>query len=256
MSWGMAFRATIGAGLVTLFAGLIPLVFATDQIAGVIGLVVGGGLMVLSARRSRHSRGTALLAYRLGAEATRDRARAYLIQRFEKLSVPAAQHAQLASIAIGPLTALGLWRDAQIILERVAVDELDPTNRGRHLQALATCRLEGADLEGASEALAKVERPAEPQVEVWLVALEALLQAIQGNAEAALEACDANPAPESDALAASYGIVRAHALACMGQDEDAKRVLNEVVSRAGHAALERAIRPVGPASDIARSMLG
>ena len=71
-TWGMALRATLGAGLVTLMAGLIPLVVVDDLTAGLIGLVVGGLLMLLSARRSRHLRGIMLLSWRLASPLTRD----------------------------------------------------------------------------------------------------------------------------------------------------------------------------------------
>ncbi len=86
--------------------------------------------------------------------------------------------------------------------------------------------------------------------------MEALLLAIQGNADEALARCDAvDFTGDAGALAASYGIVRAHALACMGEEENAKATLREVVEVAGKPALQRAIRPVGPATDIARAML-
>lgn len=255
-SWGMAFRATLGAGLVAMLAGLVPLVAFSDLTSGIIGGVMGGGLMLLSARRLRHERGTALLVYRLVDPSTRARARALLIRRFTDLRVAPVAHARLASMAVGPLTALECWRDAELILDAVDATALDPINRGRHLQALATCRLERADFEATTEALERIERPAEPDVERWLRAMEALLLAIQGNADEALARCDAvDFTGDAGALAASYGIVRAHALACMGEEENAKATLREVVEVAGKPALQRAIRPVGPATDIARAML-
>ena len=50
-------------------------------------------------------------------------------------------------------------------------------------------------------------------------------------------------------------MIAAHAFASMGRDDDARALLQSVASRAGGGALAQAIRPVGPATDIAREVI-
>lgn len=257
MSWRMALRVTVGAGLVTLLAGLISLIAFEPTIASLIGLWVGAVLTFLSARRMRHTRGTALLAYRLTQEPTRKEARNALRKRFERYArggLSATEHARLAPVAVLPLSGLGIWDDALAILRGVDRAKLGKVDAAQHGQALATCLMEQGHLEEAVEVIGELERPAAGEIERWLLALEALLAAVQGGSEAAL-----NLAREHDdgegALGASYAIVRAHAFACDGDEREAKRELDTVLELAGPDALIRAVRPLGPASDVAREMM-
>ena len=255
-SWGMALRATIGAGLVTLVAGLIPLVVVDDFTAGLIGLGVGGGLMLLSARRSRHLRGVMLLSWRLAGTAMRDEVAGRLMKRLESARrLGPERHAQLALVAAAPLSAIERWDDVSAALAGIEPGPELPAALGdRVAQARSTAQLALGDLEGATETLGSVDRPAEASVERWLRASEALLHAVQGGADQALAI--ANEAADADAaLGASYDIVRAHALASKGDDEGAKAALRRVEAVAGMPGLVRAIRPVGPATELARALL-
>ncbi|MBO6935756.1 MAG: hypothetical protein JJ863_12300 [Deltaproteobacteria bacterium] len=254
-TWGMALRATLGAGLVTLMAGLIPLVVVDHWTAGAIGLGVGGLLMLLSARRLRHLRGVMLLSWRLGSIATRDDAAKRLVKRLASArKLGAIQYAPVALIAAGPLSAVERWDDVLTALDGLTTSPLPKALAERVAQARATAQLAVGDLEGAAESLESVDRPAEEGIERWLRATEALLHAVQGGADQALAI--ANEASDADAaLGASYEIVRAHALASKGDDEGAKACLRKVEDVAGATGLQRAVKPVGPATDIARAML-
>lgn len=253
----MALRVTVGAGLVTLLAGLISLIAFEPQVASLIGLGVGAMLTLLSARRLRHTRGTALLAYRLTQEPTREEARKVLRKRFERYSrgsLSATDHARLAPVAVLPLSGLGSWDDALAILRGVDRSQLGHLDAARHGQALATCLMEQGHLEEAAEVIGELERPAASEIERWLVALEALLVAVQGGSEKALSLAREHDDGEG-ALGASYAIVRAHAHACDGNERACQRELDKVLELAGPDALIRAVRPLGPASDVARSMM-
>ena len=255
-TWGMALRATLGAGLVTLLAGLIPLVAVDEWTAGAIGLAVGGGLMLLSARRHRHLRGIMLLSWRLADPVMRAEASQRLVERMEAArKLPPNAYARLALLASGPLSAVERWDDVVRSLAWLDFERLAAVERARVAQAMATAQLALGDLEAATAWVTRVERPAaEAGVERWLGASEALLLAVQGNADEALRR--ANEAHSGDdALGASYAIVRAHALASKGDDEGAEAELRAVQAIAGRAGLARAVRPVGPATDIARAML-
>jgi hypothetical protein len=254
-SWAMALRATLGAGLVTLLAGLIPLVAVDHWTAGAIGLGVGGGLMLLSARRLRHLRGVMLLSWRLGSVATREDA----VERLQKRLQAARKlgpvgYAPIALLASGPLSAVERWDDVLAALDGLG-PSLPRALAERVAQARATAQLAVGDLEGASESLGSVERPAEEAVERWLRATEALLHAVQGGADQALRIANEQSGADA-ALGASYDIVRAHALASKGDEEGARAALRKVEGVAGATGLQRAVKPVGPATDLARAMLG
>lgn len=255
-SFAMSLRAAIGSALVTFFTGALATLILPIQIAAALGAGVGGLLMLLSARRSRHFRGVALLAWRVTHEATRERAKTVLDAKLRHLAkrVPPAEYAELAHFASVPLTAIGEWKAAGEHLGAIDVDALEPSERARTRQGIATIKLQAGDLEGAQDAIDAIERPAEERVEEWVLALEALLIAVQGGADRALEMARKAPTEEG-ALKATWDVVRAHAFASMGKEKRARAALDAVRNVAGDQGLERAVRPVGPATDLAREML-
>lgn len=255
-SWGMVLRTAVGAALVTFFVGAIVTSFAPAHVAAAIGAGVGGLLAMLSARRSRHQRGIALLAWRLTRPDSSLEAQRLLDAKLDALRQRLSPHAyaDVALFASVPLTAVGAWDAAGKHLESIALDAVAPPTRDRARQALATVYLQRGELERAQAAIDAVERPAAEAVERWLGAMEALLLAVQGGADEALARARAAAATDG-ALAATYDIVRAHAHACRGETEEATEALERVRSVGGEYALERAIRPVGPATDLARAML-
>ncbi|MBX3251293.1 MAG: hypothetical protein KF901_29210 [Myxococcales bacterium] len=256
-SRAMALRAFLGDVLVTAALGGILSLLAPTLVAAATGAACALVLAITSARRHRHLRGLTLLAYRLGQPDSRDEARAYLVARLAYLArrLPPREYAEYALFASLPLSAVEAWDDARVVLDAVDLDALEPNARSRALQARATLALQRGDLEAASEALAAIPRPAEPAVERWVQAGEALLLAVQGAADEALARC--HEATDADgALAATYDVVRAHALACRGEEDEAQKALRRVHAIAGDGGLRRAISPVGPATDLARALLG
>ncbi|MEM9862676.1 MAG: hypothetical protein AAF938_13720 [Myxococcota bacterium] len=256
LSWRMTLRATLVAGVTTFLAASIALVALPPREAAFVGLLVGGSLTLLAARRMRHERGTLLLAYRVRQPPSRDDATKAMRERFERLAkeLDARTYTRLCSIAVLPMSAVGAWDESLAILEGIELEELEGDERARHAQALATCLTERGDLEGAASVLEKIDRPASDAIERWLVALEALLFAIQGASDKALELARQHDDGDG-ALGASYAIVRAHACACDGRDAEALKALERAREIAGHDALFRAVRPVGPATDLARELL-
>lgn len=250
-------RLFLGEALAAFFAGGVLLVALQGPAAAAVGGSVALVFSLLSARRHRHLRGISLLAQRLGRAEARDEARLALLGKLGRLrrAVSAREHAEYALLATLPLAAVELWADARVLLESIAIDALATEAQARALQALATVRLQASDLEGAAAALAAIARPAEPAVERWVRAGEALLLAVQGAADEALTACSEDDAADG-ALSATYDVVRAHAHASRGEDDEARRALERVRAVAGDAGLRRAVGPVGPATDLARAMLG
>ncbi len=256
LSWGMGLRAGIGAALTTVVIGAFATLMVPAHIAASIAAAAGGALMLLGARRSRHLRGVALLAYRVTRESSREEGVRLLSRKLKRLAktLAPAKYAELALFASVPLTAVDEWEVAGEHLAAIDVTQLEGSLADRANQALATIRLEQSDFEGTQAIIDRVPRPADAAVELWLGAMEALLLALQGGADKALEYAAA--APEDDvAIAAAYDIVRAHALASKGDQEGAKDALMSLCDRAGEEALERAVRPVGPATDLARAMI-
>ncbi|MEM9067891.1 MAG: hypothetical protein AAGE52_05270 [Myxococcota bacterium] len=255
-SRGMVIRTALGAALVTFFVGAGVSALAPVNVAAAVGAGTGGLLTFLSARRSRHLRGIALLAWRMTRPESSLEAQRILDAKLEGLAkrLPPEAYADAALFASVPLTAVGAWDVAGRHLEAVQHDAIGKERQDRARQALATVQLQRGDLEAAQATIDAVERPAEDAVERWLGAMEALLIAVQGGADEALTRADAAP-DDDEALGATYDVIRAHAFACRGETEDAKEALQRVQSRAGRHALERAIHPIGPATDLARAML-
>ncbi len=256
-SWGMALRAAVGAALATFFVGAALTAVAPAHVAASTGAALGGALAMLSARRSRHLRGITLLAWRLTQPDSSLQAQRLLDAKLDKLRrrLSPQTYAQTALFASVPLSAVGAWDTAGRHLEGVSLEAVDRSTGDRTRQALATVYLQRGELEKAHQTIDAIERPAAEAIEGWLDAMEALLLAVQGGADEALER--ARAAGDADgALAATYDIVRAHAHACRGETSEARAALERVREATGAYGLERALRPVGPATDMARAMLG
>jgi hypothetical protein len=90
----------------------------------------------------------------------------------------------------------------------------------------------------------------------WLEITRALLFAIEGSTEKAMRIVGTeDDTGDEDAFRAMHAIVRAHVHACLGDDDAAREDLVHARALAGVVALTRAIRPVGPATDLARALL-
>ena len=158
-------------------------------------------------------------------------------------------------MAIGPLTHAGHWEEARARLRDLSEDELSPEQAMLRNQALATCELHFDDIDAADEAIRRIPRPADGAIEVWLVAMEALLLAVRGDAEGALQRLGAQDADDNPSLRASHRIVHAHVLAARKDEDGARRELEFLLEEAGRSGLDRVVRPRGPASDMAAQLL-
>ena len=254
-SWAMGLRAMFGAALVTGFASLILTMLLPAVLAGLGGGLLGLVLMLLSARRMRRARGIALLSWRLGDPTTREAAKAALVKAFDRIAhrEPPSRQAGLVLLAAAPLSAIGEWDLLEENLDRIERAGLSPEVAARVIQALATCRLERGNLEATTELLEQLEDPPEA-LRGWLSVTRALVLAVQGGVEKA-DAALGNEEPADGALSAAHSVVRAHISACQGNDDEARDHLERVRANAGDQALQRALRPVGPATDLARAML-
>ena len=165
-------------------------------------------------------------------------------------------HATLTLFALPLLSEVGRWDSLREALTAIDMSRLSEKESAVAHQALASVHIHLGDAQGARDALANLERPVEePQVELWLVAIDALLFAVDGDAERALKLIG-RKTPEGDAaLQASHQIVRAHAWASQGDLQRARKALKGVLAVAGDAALRRALLPTGPASEIASTLL-
>lgn len=261
-SYAMALRPIFGAFVTAFVTGSLAAWLGPGTNANASGLAVGGTLgllfLFLSSRRSRFLRGAMLCAFRLASEDTRAQARVALREnlRVAKKRLSAAEYARVALMVTNPLTAVSAWDDAAEVLDSIEpADAIGKDRVAQRGQALATVSLHRGDLERARSALSEVPRPADEAIERWLIATEALLDALCGGVERALSVVGERDDPEQEpGLRASYAIVRAHAFACRGDEKGAERELRRVIDVAGLAALERAVHPVGPATDLAREL--
>ena len=274
LAWGVPFGLLSISTVLVSFAGsalTVLLIGATagfllrvttltpdqvDMMAGVIGALGGFVLLLSSARRMRHMRGLSVLCQRLAeddAQPSALRALGRLLDRVKRSD--ADRHIALVLMATGPLTQASLWEEARAGLSSIDEQSLTPAQSVLRNQALATCQLQFDELDAARDAIGNIPRPAEPSIEVWLVAMEALLLAVRGESEAAQAKLRGQDTSDNPSLEASHRLVRAHILADQDQRDAALGELKALRQAAGSAGLERALRPNGPASGLARELI-
>ena len=274
LAWGVPFGLLSISTVLVSFAGstlTVLLIGATagfllqaaeltpdqvDRMAGGIGALVGFVLLLSSARRMRHVRGLSVLCQRLGEEDAQPaalRALGRLLDRVKRSDTD--RHIGLVLLATGPLTQASLWEVARAKLSSIEEQSLTPAQSILRNQALATCQLQFGELDAARDTIGDIPRPAEPSIEVWLIAMEALLLAVRGELEAAETKLRGQDTSDNPALEASHRLVRAHILAGHDQREAAITELKALRQAAGRAGLERALHPEGPASELARELI-
>ena len=219
----------------------------TGAIAGLIGLV----LLLSSVRRMRHVRGLSILCQRL-QEADDDVVP--LLRLAQRRNDPQLQIA-LVLMATGPLTQAGLWGEARDALRDLNDGLLTEPQSVLRNQALATCELQFDDTKAAQRAIDRIARPTESSVEVWLVAMEALIMAVAGETERALSHLGTQDTSDNPSLKASHRLVHAHIYAARGDEDAAIQELTALQHEAGRAGLQRVTRPRGPASPLAEQLL-
>jgi hypothetical protein len=272
--WGVPFsllsiatvlRSFVASALTVLAVGVVA-IFALratsmprDQIGQVAGMIGGGvGLLLLlsSARRFRHVRGLSVLCQRMQEEDARPTATVALDRLLRRVRRKDEQrHIALVLMATGPLTQAGMWGEARDRLRGLDDDALTEPQAVLRNQALATCELQFDDVDAAQSAIDRIQRPTEDAIEMWLVAIEALLMAVRGQSERALAHLGAEEVDDNPSLRASHRLVHAHVLAARGDEEAALDELRSLRREAGAAGLERVRLPRGPASPLAERLL-
>lgn len=265
LSVATVLRSFLGSALTVLVFGVVAVFalratsIAPDQIGMSAGLIGGGvGLLLLlgSARRLREVRGLSILCQRLQEEDAQPTATAALARLLRRVRRKDEQrYIALVLMATGPLTQAGMWDEARERLRSLDDDTLTEPQAVLRNQALATCELQFDDVAAAQAAIDRIERPTEGSIEVWLVAMEALLMAVRGQPDKALAHLGAQDADDNPSLRASHRLVHAHVLAGRGDEEAALEELRSLRREAGTAGLGRARLPRGPASPLAERLL-
>ena len=272
--WGVPFsllsiatvlRSFIGSALTVLVIGVAAL-FALratpmpqDQIgrvAALTGGTVGVLLLLSSAWRLRDVRGLSVLCQRLQEEDARPTAAIALDRLLDRMRrKDAHRYVSLVLMATGPLTQADMWSEARERLRSLDDGALTEPQSVLRNQALATCDLQFDDVDAAQRAIDRIQRPTESSVEVWLVAMEALLMAVRGQSERALAHLGGQEVEDNPSLRASHRLVHAHILAGRGDMDGALEELRSLQREAGRAGLRRAQLPSGPASPLAEQLL-
>jgi tetratricopeptide (TPR) repeat protein len=272
--WGVPFgllsiatvlRSFFGSALTVLVIGVVTLfalrVTPIDKaqinwLAGSIGGGVALLLLLASARRIHDIRGLSILCQRLQEEDARAQAAAALDRLLSRQRPRDEQrYVALVLMATGPLTQAGMWEKARAQLQGLDEIALSESQAVLRNQAVATCELQLNDPEAAQRAIDRIRRPTEGSIEVWLVAMEALLMAVRGESEKALAHLGGQNTDDNPSLRASHRLVHAHILAKRGRTEDALEELRSLEKEAGRAGLERVVLPRGPASPLAEQLL-
>lgn len=267
----MVIRTVIGTLITILLSGILAyacmvflspahMVDAIHYQPAVVGGLTSLSLHWVRLRRTPYLKGAVLLVRRSNEAEIRDEAferlELLVARSTQKASRRNREHATLTLFTLPLLSERGCWDTLEAALSVIHVESLTPSEQAVTRQARATVYLHQGQVDEAREMLAPIERPTKDEtLEIWLVAMDALILAVSQKPEAALDLIGDRDPSEDPALAASHGIIRAHAWADTGQEEKARAALQGVLGTAGPAALERAILPVGPASRIARDLL-
>lgn len=227
-----------------------------NWLAGPIGGLVALVFLLSSARRFRDVRGLAVLCQRLQEDDARPSAAAALSRLLRRSRRgDERRYIALSLMAVGPLTQVGMWSEAREQLRGLDEVSLSDAQAVLRNQALATCELQFDDPDAAQEVIDRIKRPTEQSIEVWLVAMEALLMAVRGKSEKALRHLGSQDAEDDPSLRASHRLVHAHVFAERGDTVAALDELRSLREEAGRAGLERVMLPRGPASDLAGELL-
>ncbi len=267
----MAARRVTSTVMVTVLVGGIALVLLTlfpapatagaqASIAAGIGGAAAFFRLLTSSSRRRRMRGAFLLAHRLRDSDARGQALAALERTLDEARPRGTDgdfstYASMVLLVVTPLTAAGLWKEAERRLAEIPASALGVEQRAVRAQALAACRVHLGDIPGARDALGSVTRPVhDAAVEQWMQATEALLLAVEGRADDALGILG-DETPLDPSMRASMRLVRAHAYASRGARDEACSELEALKREAGTDGLASALAPEGPATPIARELM-
>jgi len=266
----MLLRTVIGTLVTTLLSGILAIgcfALTSSEIAHAIGYqpaIVGGGttltILWIRMRRSPLLKGAVLLVRRYREEDIRAQAlsllEGLLFRSCRRAKRRPREHATLTLFVLPLFSEVGLWESLREALAAIRLASLSEKEKAIALQALASVHIHLGDAKGARDALSQLDRPVQDaEIEKWLVTIDALLLAVEGEAARALELVGHEAQPDEPALEASHQIVRAHAWAAQGEEQRARKALMGVLKIAGEPALRRALMPTGPASEIAAALL-
>lgn len=255
-------RASFGAGLVAycLAAAAIPLASvlgypteSAERIGASFAFVFATLLGASVATRRRHERAALRLIEILPSSQSPAYVHAALVERLARLraSHRPEEPTCLAALEVAAVRAMrlsGLREPCERLASTISTEKLSPPLRDALLYDRALLRLREGDFEGAEPLLDDADQGPRRS-------LRALAHALQGGADQALALLDASrpTEPEPRLLA---GVARGHALASMGREDETRELLRSLVAEHGVSAFTHLLRPVGPATDIARSLLG
>lgn len=270
LSYGTVLRSIVGALISTLLSGVLAfgcfglapesLVPSITYQPALVGAGTAIALLYIHLRRSPLIRGAALLVKRSQETEIRDAC----MERLERILEYSArrsagrshEHARLTLFVVPVLSSNGSWSVLRAALLAIDLAPLTATERAITLQARASVHIHLGEATEAAEAIELVERPADdPNVELWLQAIEALVVAVGDSPSDALAIIASGGTPTDPSLIASHQIVRAHVFAAEGKPKKARDLLLKVRREAGDLALERALLPAGPCSPIASKIL-
>lgn len=244
--------AALVAATMTLVAGAALDALGTEDprrtIAAVLGVVIALGPSALASRRRRTERALTRLAELLPGSSRPGLIRRLLLERTSRLTgmnIDPSTQITLLCLASRALRTAGFVDDAQTLVRSIDETRLESGARAAVRFERAAIALGRGEIEAADALLAGDDAAT--------VALRALSHAVQGGADQALDCLERGAFERESGVIASAA--RAHAFVSMGRDDEARRVLGELVASHGLAALTWALRPVGPATDQARSLL-
>ncbi|MCA9578198.1 MAG: hypothetical protein H6726_01790 [Sandaracinaceae bacterium] len=227
--------------------------------AAALAWATGVTLALLAARRDRGLRGLHVLCAQLGLPDRRDDAATRIDERLTRdRGRDPRQHALLVLFAAGPLTRHGLVGLSRKHLAQADEAQLAPPEAALRAHLVAMSHLHDGALEAALEALDAAPYPTTEAVDAWVDLTRALVHVLCGGVEQAraLRSRRRDEAEADPALRLQADTVEAHALSAEGDDEGAKALVRAMLERSGAGALALLLRPVGPATDLAREAVG
>jgi hypothetical protein len=157
-----------------------------------------------------------------------------------------------ASLAV----AAGQYDRALAWTHQIDPSRLSRTVAAKHAELEAGLRILVRDREGARRALARAPRPAPGEWEESLLAIGALLEALDGDVRSADERASSALAKGPRAgIKRVWQTVRAHALVKLDSADAATALLHDIRAEHGVDALRRVIAHAGPASPLAERVL-
>jgi hypothetical protein len=227
-------------------------IFAVVTVFSSVAMLVHGALMRLKLLRF------VAAVNELDSEQGREQ-RIELIQRFLETApqgedTPPSPHATRVMFAAAALCQVVAHPEAEGLLVTLSRRWLTDDQLGAYVNALAICRLNLGNVEGAREALDHApEDGLNAVLSLHLDGLRALCASLSGNGEEAL-ALMKDQDEDGTADLALLHTARAHAHAALGHQQQAEAELTDLVLVLGPEVLSFAIDIQGPASPIAEAV--